>query len=184
AWLKWLETAKSQAEIDFAKAKLKEFGDQGQISTSQVEQGLIAVKFQAQELPDDIDPVTESFKRLGIETKENLKLAAQQALMDFINVRDSGQATAEGVQKAYERAAQAAAASGDAGRIAAVNAMNAGRNLEVQIDETGKASVKSMSDLEQSVHRVRNATSGAEGGFRSLSQTARDEADSVKTAWD
>ena len=184
AWLKWLETAKSQAEIDFAKAKLKEFGDQGQISTSQVEQGLIAVKFQAQELPDDIDPVTESFKRLGIETKENLKLAAQQALMDFINVRDSGQATAEGVQKAYERAAQAAAASGDAGRIAAVNAMNAGRNLEVQIDETGKASVKSMSDLEQSVHRVRNATSGAEDGFRNLGQTGRDEADSVKSAWE
>ena len=184
AWLKWLETAKSQAEIDFAKAKLKEFGDQGQISTSQVEQGLIAIKFQAQELPDDIDPVTESFKRLGIETKENLKLAAQQALMDFINVRDSGQATAEGVQKAYERAAQAAAASGDAGRIAAVNAMNAGRNLEVQIDETGKASVKSMSDLEQSVHRVRNATSGAEDGFRNLGQTGRDEADSVKSAWE
>ncbi|MCL6243366.1 tape measure protein [Acinetobacter sp. ANC 7200] len=184
AWLKWLETAKSQAEIDFAKAKLKEFGDQGQISTSQVEQGLIAIKFQAQELPDDIDPVTESFKRLGIETKDNLKLAAQQALMDFINVRDSGQATAEGVQKAYERAAQAAAASGDAGRIAAVNAMNAGRNLEVQIDETGKASVKSMSDLEQSVHRVRNATSGAEDGFRNLGQTGRDEADSVKSAWE
>lgn len=184
AWLKWLETAKSQAEIDFAKAKLKEFGDQGQISTSQVEQGLIAVKFQAQELPDDIDPVTESFKRLGIETKENLKLAAQQALMDFINVRDSGQATAEGVQKAYEKAAQAAAASGDAGRIAAVNAMNAGRNLEVQIDETGKASVKSMSDLEQSVHRVRNATSGAEDGFRNLGQTGRDEADSVRSAWE
>ncbi|WP_168377665.1 tape measure protein [Acinetobacter cumulans] len=184
AWLKWLETAKSQAEIDFAKAKLKEFGDQGQISTSQVEQGLIAVKFQAQELPDDIDPVTESFKRLGIETKENLKLAAQQALMDFINIRDSGQATAEGVQKAYEKAAQAAAASGDAGRIAAVNAMNAGRNLEVQIDSSGKASVKSYGELEESIHRVRRASSSAEDGFRNLGQTGRDEADSVKSAWE
>lgn len=108
-----------------------------QFWTSPLEQGLIAIKMQAQKLPDDIDPVTESFKRLGIETKENLKLAAQQALMDFINVRDSGKATAEGVQKAYEKAAQSAAASGDAGRIAAINAMNAGRNLEVQIDETG-----------------------------------------------
>src|SRR5690606_3596961 len=77
AWLKWLETAKSQAEIDIAKAKLQEFGDQGKVSTSQVEQGLIAIKMQAQKLPDDIDPVTEAFKRLGIETKANLKLAAQ-----------------------------------------------------------------------------------------------------------
>ncbi|MEG2268569.1 MAG: tape measure domain-containing protein, partial [Acinetobacter sp.] len=124
AWLKWLETAKSQAEIDFAKTKLKEFGAQGQISTSQVEQGLIAIKLQAQKLPDDIDPVTEAFKRLGIETKENLKLAAQQALMDYITIRDSGKATAEGVQKAYEKAAQAAAVSGDAGVISATNAAN------------------------------------------------------------
>jgi tape measure domain-containing protein len=183
AWLKWLETVKSQAEIDFAKAKLKEFGDQGQISTSQVEQGLIAVKFQAQKLPDDIDPVTESFKRLGIETKENLKLAAQQALMDFINVRDSGQATAEGIQKAYEKAAQAAAASGDTGRVAAVNALNAGRNLEVQIDSTGKASVKAMNDWAASNDQVRNSAEGIADGFRSAGQVARDEASSASDAW-
>ena len=103
AWLKWLQTAKSQAEIDMAKAKLQEFGTQGQISTSQVEQGLIAIKMQAQGLPDDIDPVTEAFKRLGIQTKEQLKLAAQQALMDYITIRDSGKATAEGVQKPMKK---------------------------------------------------------------------------------
>lgn len=183
AWEDWLSKAKSQAEIDFAKAKLKEFGDQGQFSTSQVEQGLIAIKLQAQKLPDDIDPVTASFKRLGIETKENLKLAAQQALMDFINVRDSGKATAEGVQKAYEKAAQSAAASGDAGRIAAVNAMNAGRNLEVQIDETGKAVVKTMDDWSKSNDRVRDSARGIGDGYRNAGQVAREEAKSSTEAW-
>lgn len=183
AWLKWLETAKSQAEIDMAKAKLQEFGDQGKVSTSQVEQGLIAIKMQAQKLPDDIDPVTESFKRLGIETKENLKLAAQQALMDFINVRDSGKATAEGVQKAYEKAAQSAAASGDAGRIAAVNAMNAGRNLEVQIDDTGKAVVKTMDDWTKSNDRVKDSARGIGDGYRHAGQIAREEAKSSTEAW-
>ncbi|MFN4366927.1 MAG: tape measure protein [Acinetobacter sp.] len=189
AWLKWLETAKGQAEIDVAKAKLQEFGDQGKVSTGQVEQGLIAIKMQAQKLPDDIDPVTESFKRLGIETKENLKLAAQQALMDFINVRDSGKATAEGVQKAYEKAAQSAAASGDAGRIAAVNAMNAGRNLEVQIDETGKASVtatdkanESLDSMRRSTDRVRDGVKGIEGSVHSATR-AIDGAKSSTEAW-
>src|SRR5690606_7774058 len=180
---KWLETAKSQAEIDYAKAKLQEFGDQGQVSTGQVEQGLIAIKMQAQKLPDDIDPVTESFKRLGIETKENLKLAAQQALMDFINVRDSGKATAEGVQKAYEKAAQSAAASGDAGRIAAVNAMNAGRNLEIQIDDTGIAAVKSMDEWEKANHRVRDSAHRIGDGYRHAGQIAREEAKSSTEAW-
>ena len=189
AWLKWLETAKSQAEIDMAKAKLQEFGDQGKVSTGQVEQGLIAIKMQAQKLPDDIDPVAESFKRLGIETKENLKLAAQQALMDFINVRDSGKATAEGVQKAYEKAAQSAAASGDAGRIAAVNAMNAGRNLEVQIDETGKATVKatdkaneSLDSMRRSTDRVRDGVKGIEGSVHSATR-AIDGAKSSTEEW-
>src|SRR5690606_39740878 len=122
AWLKWLETAKSQAEIDYAKAKLQEFGTQGQISTSQVEQGLVAIKLQAQQLPDAIDPVTESFKRLGIQTKEQLRLSAQMALSDFDVVRQSGQATQSDLQKAYAKTIQLAYASGDAQSIAAANA--------------------------------------------------------------
>ncbi|OTG70083.1 tape measure domain-containing protein [Acinetobacter sp. ANC 4218] len=183
AWLKWLETAKSQAEIDFAKAKLKEFGDQGQISTSQVEQGLIAIKLQAQKLPDDIDPVTEAFKRLGIETKANLKLAAQQALMDYITIRDSGKATAEGVQQAYEKMARAVAASGDAGVIAAANAAGANQNLRVEIDATGKASVKSMDELTNANDRVRSSAERIGDGYRNAGQIAREEAQSASDAW-
>ncbi|WP_191112087.1 tape measure protein [Acinetobacter lwoffii] len=183
AWLKWLETAKSQAEIDYAKAKLQEFGDQGKVSTSQVEQGLIAIKLQAQGLPDDIDPVTEAFKRLGIQTKEQLKLSAQQALMDYITIRDSGKATAEGIQKAYEKAAQSAAASGDAGVIAATNATNAGRNLEIQIDDTGVAAVKSMDEWEKSNHRVRDSARGIADGYRHAGQVGREEAKTTSEAW-
>lgn len=183
AWDDWLGKAKSQAEIDFAKARLKEFGDQGKVSTSQVEQGLIAIKLQAQKLPDDIDPVTEAFKRLGIETKANLKLAAQQALMDYITIRDSGKATAEGVQKAYEKAAQSAAASGDAGVIAATNAANAGRNLEIQIDDTGKASVKAMDEWTKSNDRVRDSAHGIGDGYRNAGRVAREEAKSSEQAW-
>lgn len=183
AWLKWLETAKSQAEIDMAKAKLEQFGEQGKLSTSQVEQGLIAIKNQAQGLPDDIDPVTAAFKRLGIETKENLKLAAQQALMDYITIRDSGQATAEGIQKAYEKAAQAAALSGDQAVIASANAAGAGRDLRVEIDETGKASVKAMDDLTEANHRVRESARSIGDGYREAGKIAREEANAAQIAW-
>lgn len=183
AWLKWLETAKSQAEIDAAKAKLQEFGDQGKISTGQVESGLIAVKMQAQELPDDIDPVTESFKRLGIETKENLKLAAQRAVMDFINIRDSGKATAEGVQKAYEKMTGMVAASGDAGVIAAANAAGANQDLRIEVDSTGKASVKSMDDLTSANKRVGDSARSAISGYRELGDAVRQEAKSSIEAW-
>ena len=184
-WKAWLEKADSQVEIDAAKAKLKEFESQGVFSTRQVEAGMIAIKLQAQNLPQDIDPVTESFKRLGIETKENLKLAAQQAMMDFINVRDSGKATAEGVEKAYKKALDAAAASGDQVVISTANAAGAGRNLEIQMDSTGKASVKSMNDLSDSVDRVgRTARGAAADGFRELGRVAREEAKTSLQEWE
>ncbi len=183
AWEDWLSKAKSQAEIDMAKAKLQEFGDQGKVSTAQVEQGLIAIKMQAQGLPDDIDPVTEAFKRLGIQTKEQLKLAAQQALMDYITIRDSGKATAEGIQKAYEKAAQSAAASGDAGVIAATNAANAGRNLEIQIDDSGQAVVKTMDGWAKANNRVENSASAIGDGYREAGKVAREEAKSSTEAW-
>jgi hypothetical protein len=104
-------------------------------------------------------------------------------MMDFINVRDSGKATAEGVQKAYEKAAQAAALSGNTSVIAMANAVGAGRNLEIQIDSTGKATVEATNKMETSMQRVSNATYGAQQSFRDLGDVAREEAHSSSEAW-
>jgi hypothetical protein len=103
AWVKWLETAKSQAEIDAAKAKLKEFEEQGVFSTRQVENGMLALDIQTGKVKETTDEVTEAFKRLGIQTKDQLALQAKQALMDFDTVRNSGQATQADLQKAYQK---------------------------------------------------------------------------------
>lgn len=184
AWEDWLSKAKSQVEIDAANAKLKEFEAQGVFSTKQVELGIIAIKRANSELPDDLDKTGKAFERLGIKTKEQLKLAAQLALADFELVRKSGQATQEDLQKVYEETIRLAYASGDAQTIAAANSKAASLGLKIQVDETGKVSVVSMSNLEQTMHKVKNATSGAEDGFRNLGQTGRDEADSVKSAWE
>ncbi len=184
AWLKWLETAQSQNEVDMAISKLQEFGKTGQMSAKQVELGMLAVRQVVSQLPADLDPVEQAFERLGIKTKEQLKLAAQSALADFNTIQVSGKATAESLRQAYERTMQAAAASGDQAVIAATQAKAASLGLEVQIDSSGKASVKSYGELEESIHRVRRASSNAEDGFRNLGQTGRDEADSVKSAWE
>lgn len=183
AWLKWLKAADSQSEVDLAEKKLKEFGDQGKLSTSQVEQGLISIRDQAKGLPSNIDPVTEAFKRLGIESKENLRLTAQQALADFNTIQASGKATAEGLKQAYERAMQAAAASGDASAIASAEAKAASLGLQVQIDKTGKASVKSMDELSSANERVKSSAEAIGDGYRTAGSIAREEAKSAQKAW-
>lgn len=185
AWLKWLETAKSQAEIDAAKAKLKEFEEQGVFSTKQVEMGMLALKLQTQKAAEATDETTEAFKRLGIQTKEQLKLDAELALAAFNKVQASGQATADGLKQAYERVMQAAIASGDQAVIANAKAKASSLGLQVQIDESGKASVKSMNELSNSVENVgRTASGSAAQGFRELGRVAKQEAEEVAETWE
>ncbi|WP_087546724.1 tape measure protein [Acinetobacter sp. WCHA39] len=185
AWVKWLETAKSQAEIDAAKAKLIEFEKQGVFSTRQVENGMLALDIQTGKVKETTDEVTEAFKRLGIQTKDQLALQAKQALMDFDTVRNSGQATQADLQKAYQKTIDLAYASGDASVIAAANSKAASLGLQVQIDATGKASVKSMNELSDSVENVgRTARGSAADGFRELGRVAREEAKTSLQEWE
>lgn len=184
AWTKLLETAESQAEIDLAKAKLLEFEKQGVFSTKQVEMGMLAIKQVTAKLPDDLDEVGKAFDRLGIKTKEQLKLAAQSAVADFNTIKASGQATSEGLKQAYERVMQAAAASGDQAVIANAKAQGASVGLQAQIDETGKSSVKSTQEIVDGLYNVGETARGhAAQGFRDLGRVAREEAQSTADEW-
>ncbi|MCH7331834.1 tape measure protein [Acinetobacter modestus] len=185
SWTKLLQTAKSQAEIDAAKAKLKEFEAQGVFSTKQVEMGMLAIKQQTQKLPDDLDEVGKAFERLGVKTKEQLKLAADSAIADFNTMKASGQATSEGLKQAYERVMQAAAASGDQAVIANAKAQGASVGLQAQIDATGKSSVKSTQEIVDSLYNVSDTARGAAAdGFRDLGRIAREEAQSTADEWE
>lgn len=184
AWSKWLETAKSQAEIDAAKAKLLEFENQGVFSTKQVEMGMLAIKQVTAQLPDDLDEVGKAFDRLGIKTKEQLKLAAQSAIADFNTIKASGQATSEGLKQAYERVMQAAAASGDQAVISNAKAQGASVGLQAQIDATGKSSVQSTQEIVDGLYNVGETARGAAAqGFRELGRVAREEAKSTADEW-
>ncbi|UTO20611.1 tape measure protein [Acinetobacter sp. Z1] len=184
-WSKWLATAKSQAEIDIAKAKLQEFQEQGVFSTKQVEMGMLAIKQATAKLPDDLDEVGKAFERLGVKTKEQLKLAADSAIADFNTMKASGQATSEGLKQAYERVMQAAAASGNQAVIANAKAQGASVGLQAQIDETGKSSVQSTQEIVDSLYKVGETARGSTAdGFRELGRVAREEAKTTAQEWE
>lgn len=184
AWEEWLSKAKSQAEIDAANAKMREFEAQGVFSTKQVELGIVAIKRATSELPDTLDETGRAFERLGIKTKGQLRLSAQMALADFETVRQSGQATQADLQKAYEKTIQLAYASGDAQSIAAANAKAASLGLSIQVSETGQVSVKANNAVEESLHRVRNATGNAGDGFDDLGRRGVRAGNDTTEAWE
>ncbi|WP_257224268.1 tape measure protein [Acinetobacter sp. YH16042] len=181
---KAIDTAQTRAELDYAKSKLIELEKQGLITGEQVALGLTKIEQKAKQLPVALNPVQAAFSALGIQTKEQLNDAATSAQRNFDVVSKSGQATAEAIKHAYTQMLNATIATGDKAQIAMAQAKAASLGLEVQIDSSGKASVKSYGELEESIHRVRRASSGAEDGFRNLGQTGRDEADSVRSAWE
>ena len=186
-WEKWLASAKSEVEIEAAKAKLQSFGEQGKLSTSQVEMGMQAVKRAVQEIPDSLTPVEAAFERLGIKTKEQLKLAADLALNDFTTILKSGVATQDGLQQAYEETIRLAYASGDAQVIAAANAKAAYLGLEVQMDATGKATVTKLGEIQQAavatqrtVSQVSQSTAREQPEISAEQQATNDHWDDFK----
>lgn len=184
AWVKWLETAKNLAEVDAAKAKLLEFEKQGVFSTKQVELGVEAIRRVTQQLPDDLDPVEQAFERLGIKTKEQLKLAAQSALADFNTIQSSGKATADQLKQAYERTMQAAVASGDQVTISAAKAKAAQSGLNVEVDETGNVVVQTYDEMNRAVESHSQRVSGsAISAYREMGRAIREEAKSSIEAW-
>ncbi|WP_151706666.1 tape measure protein [Acinetobacter sp. TUM15064] len=186
-WEKWVAGAKSQVELDAAKAKLQSFGEQGKLSTSQVEMGLQAIKRASQELPAALSPAEAAMERLGIKSKEQLKLAAENALTDLDTVIKSGEATQEGLQKAYEETVRLAQASGNAQVMAAANAKAAYLGLEVQLDATGKATVTKLGEIQQAaietqrtVSQVSQATSREQPEISAEQQATNDHWDDFK----
>lgn len=186
-WEKWLASAKSEVEIEAAKAKLQLLGEQGKLSTSQVEMGMQAVKRAVQEIPVSLSRVEAAFERLGIKTKEQLKLAADLALNDFNTILKSGEATQDALQQAYEETIRLAYASGDAQVIAAANAKAAYLGLEVQLDATGKATVTKLGEIQQAaietqrtVSQVSQATSREQPEISAEQKATNDHWDDFK----
>jgi len=180
---KAIDTANSRVELDAAKAKLIELEKQGLITGEQVALGLGLIEKKAQQLPDALNPAIAAFNALGIKTKEQLNEAAESAKRNFDVVSKSGQATADGIKQAYTTMLNAAIASGDKARIAAVQAKAASHGLTVEISETGKAVVQTTSEWVKANVGVENSARGIGDGYRHAGNIAREEAKSSTEAW-
>ncbi len=177
-----LAKAKTKEEVEIVRQSFVDFGKDGKLSADMVDMGLKAVSQTLQKLPADLDPVEQAFERLGIKTKEQLRLAAQSALADFATIAASGQGTAEDVRKAYERTMQAAIASGDAAVISQAKASASAAGLTVKIDETGKVTTKTYAEIVNGSDGATKATDRVSSGFGRIGNAAHGAARSTGEA--
>ena len=184
AWQKWADQAKSPAEIDAAKAKLIEFEKQGVLSAKQVEMGMRYLDEVNGKLPANISEVEKAYKLLGITSREEANKMADSQVKAFNVMMNSGTSSAENIKQALINMADKIYASGDAAKIAWYEAKLSANGLQSSVDSLGKASVKSMDELSNSVENVgRTARGSAADGFRELGRVAKQEAEDVAETW-
>lgn len=185
---KAIDTAQSRKELDYVKEKLVEYGNQGKISSEQVALGLTLVEQKAGSLSRALDPVNAAFAAMGIKTKNELDGAATSAEKNFEVIKKSGQATSEGLKQAFQKMVDEVVASGDEVRIARVKAIGESNGLNLEIDKSGKAVVKTTQEIVDALYPIgeaaENSTRRAIGGFRELGRVAREEAKSTAQEWE
>lgn len=91
---------------------------------------------------DQAKAIEAAFARMGIQTKEQLRIAAEVAKQDFEAIRDSGQASADAIATAWAKSAQAAIDANDGVVPFWVQGQAESKGYAVQVDEAGKATLQ------------------------------------------
>lgn len=140
------EQAAAQAETGKAAFEqmgtaLETVGDKAQAAGKDVQ---ASMKTTAQSATNAAAEVSAAFERMGIKTKADLSQAAENAKRDYEIIKQSGQATAEGLQQAFKSYAEAAIAANGGVATEALKSEAAMRGLTVASDAAGRSIVQSM----------------------------------------
>lgn len=119
--------------------------------------------------------VAAAFERAGIKTKAALQQAAASARQDYELIKASGQANAQDLATAWQRAAQAAIDA--AGGIAPswVQAQADANGYTTELDEAGKATLR----LKEATDLAGGSASGAAGDYDAMGRSAKGAADNI-----
>lgn len=177
-----LKTAANEADLQAVKQQFARLGQEGRLSMQEVEQGIIDADLRLQELKGTVDPVTAAFKRLGIQTKESLTLAARNMQSAFETAKASGQASTETLNNAFKRAADAALASGDAQMAAWVRSNAALYGYRLEMDNTGKTSLQLAQTVESSANRQTSAINRSAAAAKQQSEAMSSTAQAAQQA--
>ena len=122
--------------------------------------------------------VQAAFDRMGVKTQGQLSRAATQAAQDFSTIESSGQATADGLQSAFKRYAEAAIAANGGVASDTLAQQAAQHGLAIAYDKTGKAVVKTAAEMGDAMQNaMRQGNEAIEGQMGYLERLAKRNAE-------
>lgn len=130
-------------------------------------------------LANSAEHVAEAFQRLGVTSTAELKRIADNALADYNTIRNSGTATAADLQRAFAAYAEKAIVANNGVASATLQAEAAMRGLRIEVDASGKAVIKSMTEAATATDKAAESATRAAGSYMQMATAAKEAADSV-----
>lgn len=177
-----LKNAANEKDIEAIKAKYVDLGKTGKLAMEDVESGILAADLRLQELRGETDATAAAFKKLGVQTKEAMKLSAAEMRQAFERVKKSGEASQEELSKAFAKTAEALLQSGDASQRAWVAANAATYQYRLTVDSTGKAALQSAADVKQAASEQQKAHQQATSAVQAHADAEKQVGDAAQEA--
>ena len=131
------------------------------------------------------EKVEAAFARMGVQTKAEMDRAAKSAKDDYNTILFSGQATSEGLEKAFKTYAESAIAANGGVASEFLEAEAAHHGLAIAYDNTGKAVVRSAKEMgdatQEAMQRGNEAIEGQMGYLDRLKKRNAEVQSALKT---
>ncbi|MGE6332740.1 Laminin subunit alpha-2 [Stenotrophomonas sp. NPDC077659] len=178
---------------------LQAAGEQGRVGFDSAARAASALRARLREIEAGLNPLTDEFQRLGIQSQQSLNAARDSAWEAFETIRKgaaNGKASVEDVRRAfraYADTARAAVADSDAWRRAQVQSQldvqRAAYDTGDSLEELGAKGESSMGRIEQGAQKVsgalrevKQASDEAGSGVERVAEGADAAGNSMKTA--
>lgn len=159
AMLEMTKKSDNTAEINQAIAMWNDLGKQGKVTGQDLADGLDLARRKLDELTPGINSVNEAYRLMGLQTKKQLAEQATDFKTSYDMIVKDGNASASQLQTAFEKTAKAAVAANNDTIPSWVQAQAAAQGLVVEVDKTGRVSVKTAAEIEAANERVAASSS-------------------------
>jgi len=159
AMLEMTKKSDNTAEINLAIAMWNDLGKQGKVSGQDLADGLALARRKLDDLTPGINSVSEAYHLMGLQTKKQLAEQADDFKTSYDMIVKDGNASASQLQTAFEKTAKAAVAANNDTIPSWVQAQAAAQGLVVEVDKTGRVSVKTAAEIEAANERVAASSS-------------------------
>lgn len=140
--MKLFDGAKSAAEIDEVRRLYVQFGQDGKLSTEQVERGIDAINGKLEKTPALLDETARAFKELGIISQAEADKQAKAAITNYEIVKKSGQANAGQLAEALDGIYSKIKTSGDSTLQTWYNNQTAAQGFSGSLKEVEKSATR------------------------------------------